>query len=187
MQADCGSIVVNPSFEDWVYENEKYPHALQTPMKRQITYRVEEEIGPKETKDDPWKQNDYQSTVREKYRGEGSRSAVMIFTFIMYLVAIAALVLILLMWFGKMGERCGCSTGDGKYVDKARLCEGEQIQRLVMLRPVGTDQLLFVQVFMYACPDRSRSLFEFSSCLCLSCMHSSSWSISPWTVEYRIS
>ena len=142
MQADCGSIVVNPSFEDWVYENEKYPHALQTPMKRQITYRVEEEIGPKETKDDPWKQNDYQSTVREKYRGEGSRSAVMIFTFIMYLVAIAALVLILLMWFGKMGERCGCSTGDGKYVDKARLCEGEQIQRPVMLRPVGTDAAL---------------------------------------------
>ena len=151
MQADCGSIVVNPSFEDWVYENEKYPHALQTPMKRQITYRVEEEIGPKETKDDPWKQNDYQSTVREKYRGEGSRSAVMIFTFIMYLVAIAALVLILLMWFGKMGERCGCSTGDGKYVDKARLCEGEQIQRPVMLRPVGTDAALIcsgVHVYM---------------------------------------
>lgn len=112
MQADCGSIVVNPSFEDWVYENEKYPHALQSPMKRQITYRVEEEIGPRETKDDPWKPNDYQSTVRAKSRGEGSRSAMMIFAFIMCLLAIAALVLILLMWFGKMGERCGCSTGD---------------------------------------------------------------------------
>ena len=96
-------------------------------MKRQITNRVEEEIGPKEIKDDPWKQNDYQCTVRATSREEGSRSAVMIFTIIMCSVAIATLVLILLMWFGKMGEGCGCSTSDGKYVDKARLCESEQI------------------------------------------------------------
>ena len=172
MQADCGSIVVNSSFEDWVYENEKYPHALQTPMKRQITYRVEEEIGLKETEDDPWKQNDYQSTVREKYRGEGSRSAVMIFTFIMYLVAIAALVLILLMWFGKMGERCGCSTGDGKYVDKARLCESEQIQSLVVLRPAGTDAALIRSGVHVCIPRRFTPVsllvefvtFEFATC-----------------------
>ena len=115
-------------------------------IKRQITYRVEEEIGPKKTEDDPWKQNDYQGTVRAKSRGEGSRSAVMIFTFIMCLVAIAALVLILLMWFGKMGERCGCSTSDGKYVDKARLCES-----------MYPDAALLVLVFMYVCLDRSRS------------------------------
>ena len=173
MQADCGSIVVNPSFEDWVYENEKYPHALQTPMKRQITYRVEEEIGPKETKDDPWKQNDYQSTVREKYRGEGSRSAVMIFTFIMYLVAIAALVLILLMWFGKMGERCGVQRAMVSMWIKLNFVRVNKFKASSCCVLQVPMQLLFVLVFMYASPDWSRSLFEFSSRLCLSCMHSS--------------
>ena len=46
MQANGGPFVVNPSFQEWVYLDEQFPHALQTPVKRQITYRVEREIGP---------------------------------------------------------------------------------------------------------------------------------------------
>ena len=44
MQAPGGRIVANPAFQDWVYEGEK-PDFSVTPMKRQITYHVEEEIG----------------------------------------------------------------------------------------------------------------------------------------------
>ena len=42
MQANGGRIVVNPSFQEWVYLDEKSPRAFQTPMKRQVTYCVEE-------------------------------------------------------------------------------------------------------------------------------------------------
>ena len=46
MQANEGRIVVNPSFQECVYLGEK-SRALQTPMRRQVTYPVEEETGPK--------------------------------------------------------------------------------------------------------------------------------------------
>ena len=102
MQANRGRIVVNPSFQEWVYLDEKSPHAFQTPMKRQVTYCVEEELGRKEfeIKDDPWKQRDNQSKV-------GS------------LMSIAALALVLLMLFGKVGAGCGCqSSSEGQNMDK---------------------------------------------------------------------
>ena len=128
MQADGRQIIVNPTFQDWVFENEKSPRPLQTSMKRQITYRVGEEIGPKATRNDPWKQSDYQSKVDyggATSNGGCSRPGMVIFTIVLCLVSIAALVLILLMCFGKMGEGCGCSTSGGKYENKYRIHEGE--------------------------------------------------------------
>ena len=118
MQAPGGRIVVNPAFQDWVYEDDKSPYSLPTPMKRQITYRVEEEIGPTETKDDPWKHHDYQSKVdygRTTPTGGSSRLVLTLMS-IVCLVSIAAFVLILLMLFGKIGEGCGCSANEGQYI-----------------------------------------------------------------------
>ena len=119
MQAPGGRIVVNPAFQDWVYEDDKSPYSRPTPMKRQITYRVEEEIGPTETKDDPWKHHDYQSKVdygRETQSTGRSSRLVLTLMSIVCLVSIAAFVLILLMLFGKIGEGCGCSAKEGQYI-----------------------------------------------------------------------
>ena len=119
MQAPGGRIVVNPAFQDWVYEDDKSPYSLPTPMKRQITYRVQEEIGPTETKDDPWKHHDYQNKV-EYGRGTqstgGSSRLVLTLMSIVCSVSIAAFVLILLMLFGKIGEGCDCSANEGQYI-----------------------------------------------------------------------
>ena len=116
MQANEGRIVVNPSFQECVYLGEKSPHALQTPMRRQVTYRVEEETGPKEIKDDPWKQHNNQSkvdSVGATSNGGCCRAAVLISIIIGSLVSIAALALVLLMLFGKVGEGCGCQSTSG--------------------------------------------------------------------------
>ena len=115
MQANGGRIVVNPSFQDWVYLDEKSPHTFQTPMKRQVTYRVEEEIGRKEfeIKDYPWKQRDNQSKVdfvEAKSNGRYCRAAILMSIIIGSLMSIAALALVLLMLFGKVGAGCGCQS-----------------------------------------------------------------------------
>ena len=51
MHATGGRIVVNPTFEDWVYEDDE-KQSMSTPMKRQITYHVQEEIGHTKPYDD---------------------------------------------------------------------------------------------------------------------------------------
>ena len=115
MQANRGRIVVNPSFQEWVYLDEKSPHGLQTPMKRQVTYCVEEEIGRKEfeIKDDPWKQRVNQSKVdfvEAKSNGRCCRAAILMSIIIGSLMSIAALALVLLMLFGKVGAGCRCQS-----------------------------------------------------------------------------
>ena len=114
MQAPGGRIVINPAFKDWVYEDEK-PDFSVTPMKRQITYHVEEEIGTTGTKHDPWKQNEPRKQVHfeETKSVQGSNRAVLTLLSLVCLISIAALVLTILMVFGKIGDGCGCSANEG--------------------------------------------------------------------------
>lgn len=114
MQAPGGRIVVNPAFKDWVYEGEK-PDFSVTQMKRQITYHLEEEIGTTGTKDDPWKQNESCGQVHFETAKpvQGSNRALLTLLSLLCLISISALVLTLLMLFGKIGDVCGCSTNEG--------------------------------------------------------------------------
>ena len=114
MQAPGGRIVVNPAFQDWVYEGEK-PDFSVTPMKRQITYHVEEEIGTTRAKHDPWKQNESRRQVHsEKPKpAQGSNRALLMLLSFVCLISISALVLTILMLFGKIGDVCGCSADEG--------------------------------------------------------------------------
>ena len=111
MHATGGRIVVNPTFEDWVYEDDE-KQSMSTPMKRQITYHGQEEIGHTKPYDDPWKQQgqssyDYGKVVTT----HGSNRALSTVTVVALLlvVSIAALVLNLLMFFGKIHYKCGCN------------------------------------------------------------------------------
>ncbi|KAL9953606.1 hypothetical protein ACROYT_G041049 [Oculina patagonica] len=111
MQAPGGRIVVNPTFQNWEYEDDK--PTFMTPMKRQITYRVEEEIDPTGTKEDPWKQNDSRGGVDygAANPAQGSNRTVLTLLSFVCLMSIAALALTILMLFGKIG--CGrCSTNE---------------------------------------------------------------------------
>ena len=114
MQAPGGRIVINRTFEDWLYEDEK-PDFSVTPMTRQITYYVEEEIGPTGTKNDPWKQNESHRQVNFETAkpARGSNRAVLTLMTLVCLISIAALVLTILMVFGKIGDGCGCSENKG--------------------------------------------------------------------------
>ena len=114
MQAPGGRIVVNPAFKDWVYEGEKLDFSV-TPMKRQITYHVEEEIGTTGTKHDPWKQNESRRQVHFETAkpAQGSNRVLLTVLSLVCLISIAALVLTILMLFGKIGDVCGCSTIGG--------------------------------------------------------------------------
>lgn len=109
MHSTGGRIVVNPTFEDWVYEDEE-KQSIPTPLKRQITYHVEEEIGHTKPYDDPWKQQgqpsyDYGKVVTTTR----SNRALSTLVALLLVVSIAALVLNLLMFFGKINYKCGCS------------------------------------------------------------------------------
>lgn len=106
--------MVNPTFKDWVYEHEK-PDFSVTPIKRQITYHVEEEIGTTGTKNDPWKQNESHRQVHFQTAkpSQGSNRAVLTLLTLVCFISIAALVLTILMVFGKIGDGCGCSENKG--------------------------------------------------------------------------
>jgi len=114
MQAAGGRIVINPAFKDWVYEGEK-PDFSVTPVKRQITYHVEEEIGTTGTKHDPWKQNESHRQVHFETAkpAQGSNRALLTLLSLVCLISIAALVLTILMVFGKIDGGCGCSANEG--------------------------------------------------------------------------
>ena len=115
MQAPGGRIVVNPAFKDWVYEGEK-PDFSVTLLKGQITYHVEEEIGTTGTKDDPWKQNVSRKQVHFEPKAKparGSNRALLVLLSLVCLISISALVLTILMLFGKIGDVCGCSADEG--------------------------------------------------------------------------
>lgn len=110
MQAAGGRIVVNPAFQDWVYEDEK--PTVVTPVKRQITYHVEEEIGNRSSSEDPWEQHgqsqrsyDYGKTVST----HGSSRGLLALVALLCLLSFAAIILNLLMFFGKIDYNCGCS------------------------------------------------------------------------------
>lgn len=104
MQANNGQIVLNPTFQDWVYEDEK-PKVV-TPVKRQITYHVEEEIGQRKTSNDPWKQQQLQGKTVSSH---GSSRSFLALVSLLCLLSIAAIVLNLLMFFGKIEYKCGCT------------------------------------------------------------------------------
>lgn len=112
MQADGGRIVVNPTFQNWEYEDSK--PTFMTPVKREITYRVEEEIGLAEFKSDPWKQNDSREGIDNKAPSpaQGSNRAALTLLSVVCLMSIAALALTILILFGKIG--CECSTKEGR-------------------------------------------------------------------------
>ena len=106
--------MVNPTFEDWVYEGEK-PDSSVTPIKRQITYHVEEEIGTIGTKHDPWKQKESHRQVHFETAKpiQGSNRALLTLLSLVCLMSVAALALTILMAFGKIDGGCGCSTNGG--------------------------------------------------------------------------
>lgn len=122
MQAPGGRIVVNPESKDWVYEGEK-PDFSVTPMKRQIPYHVEEEIGTNRTKHDPWKQSESRRQVHFETAKptQGSNRALLTVLSLVCLISIAALVLTVLTLFGKIGEVCGCSENEGWYIRLAEI------------------------------------------------------------------
>ena len=115
MQAPGGRIVVNPTFQDWEYEDKK-PNFM-TPVKRQITYHVEEEIGPSGTKDDPWKQNNSYGDIDYRTASPPLASHRTVLTLLSFvcLMSIAALALTIMMLFGIIGNGCGCAA-NGQYV-----------------------------------------------------------------------
>ena len=109
-----GRIVVNPAFKDWVYEGEK-PDCSVTPMKRQITCHVEEGIGTTGTKHDLWRQNESHRQVHFETAEptRGSYRALLTLLSLVCLISIAALVLTILMVFGKIDGGCGCYANEG--------------------------------------------------------------------------
>ena len=109
MQGASGRIVVNPTFQDCVYEDEK-PTMLK-PMKRQMTYHVQKEIGHDKSADDPWKQPESQGShdYGKIAATHGSNRALWSLVAFFCLVSIAALLLTLFMFFGKIGYKCGCT------------------------------------------------------------------------------
>ena len=111
MQASGGTIVVNPSFQDWCYEDEKYGGQL-APVRRQITYHVEEEIGHR-----PYDLWTHDTRDSRRARAEFSRSNNCIELILMTgvcLISMAALALTILLLIGKIGDKCGCPKNEGK-------------------------------------------------------------------------
>ena len=104
MQANGGRIVLNSTFQDWVYEDEK--RKVVTPVKRQITYHVEEEIGQRKTSNDLWKQQQLRGKTVSSH---GSGRSFLALVSLLCLLSIAAIVLNLLMFFGKIEYKCGCT------------------------------------------------------------------------------
>lgn len=109
MQTPGGIIVVNPAFQDWIYEDDK-PNAV-TPVKGQIPYRMQEEIGAKTTRDDPWQQSESRGSYDygKAVTNHGSSRALLALVSLLCLLSIASVLLTLLMFFGKIGYKCGCT------------------------------------------------------------------------------
>lgn len=101
MKSASRNIVVNPTFQEWMYEDEKY--VTDAPVKRQITYREEIGMNPSE---DPWKQRHDGGTKSVKH---GSSRGLLVLVCILCVLSIAAIVLNLLMFFGKLSCKCSCS------------------------------------------------------------------------------
>ncbi|XP_068730017.1 collectin-12-like isoform X5 [Montipora capricornis] len=101
-------IIMNPSFEDCIYEEMKPNVAF--PVKRQIIFR--EEIGQGYAKDeDSWKQQNEHGSYSSsgKVQRNGSYRALLALVFLLCLLSIAAIVLNLLMFLGKISYKCRCS------------------------------------------------------------------------------
>ncbi|CAH3166406.1 unnamed protein product, partial [Porites evermanni] len=127
MHATGGRIVVNPTFEDWVYEDDE-KQSMSTPMKRQITYHVEEEIGHTKPYDDPWKQQGQSSYDYDKVvTTHGSNRALSTLVALLLVVSIAALMLNLLMFFGKIHYKCGCNEDQIATVTAQRVTSDNEI------------------------------------------------------------
>ena len=108
-------MVVNPTFDDWIYENDIPPLPFKT--SRQLTYRVED-TDPTGTKNGQQIQHDYQGSadyVKIKPTGRSNRSVLMLMS-IVCLMSFVIFVLILLMSVGKIMKGCDCSLNEGKDV-----------------------------------------------------------------------
>lgn len=106
MRESTGKVVLNKGYEGDEPVAEKPVHL------REIRNNSQENIGHTGSADDPW--NPVYETLEEKsdptQRSNGRYLALVI---IVCLISLAAFLLTLLMLFGKMGEKCECSTNEG--------------------------------------------------------------------------
>ena len=112
MDVQGGQMVVNPIFDNWIYENDIHPLPLKT--SGQITYCVEN-TDPTGTEDDRQLQHGYQGSAdcgKMKPTGRSNRSLLMI-TSILCVLSFVIIVLILLISVGKIMKNCSCSLSEG--------------------------------------------------------------------------
>lgn len=103
-------LVVNPAFQNWCQDDgKKNKGAL-------VASRVYENFGENRNLDN-WSSSDEQANANSanlKSTEMFSTNRVVLFLLIVVcLVSISALVLTVMMLFGKMGDRCGCSNRQG--------------------------------------------------------------------------
>ena len=108
-EAPGSILVVNPVFQNWCQEDAKgNQRAL-------VASRVENLGGVRHLNN--WSLSDEQpntSSASVKSAGMFSTNRVVVFLLIVVcLVSISALVLTVMMLFGKIGDRCGCSNTQG--------------------------------------------------------------------------
>ena len=112
MDVQCGQMVVNPTFDDWIYENDIPPLPLK--ISGQMMYCVEN-THPTETEDDRQVQYDYQGSAdcgKVKPTGRSNRSVLILMSIVCFMFFVI-IVLILLMSVGKIMKNCGCSSSEG--------------------------------------------------------------------------
>ena len=113
MQAPGGRIVVNPTFQHWTYES-KEPSVI-TSKKSQMDSHLQEEFGQGNNVDARYGSNSMSSKVSNDYgraiASHSSSRALLVVVGILGFLSIAAIVLSLLMFFGKIEYKCGCIGG----------------------------------------------------------------------------
>lgn len=104
------SLVVNPVFQNWCQDDGKKAD-------KGALVGVYENFGAKRDNLDNWNLPDEQenaSSVNLKSRDVLSTNRVVLLLMVLVcLVSIAALVLTVMMLFGKIGDQCGCSNTQG--------------------------------------------------------------------------
>ena len=117
MQAPTGQIVVNPTFNDWEYEDGKPIRATSmNPITGLVTYHVAERMGAAGTMNDPRKPSDLDAGIDQTKarRDRGQNRALLTLLSFVCLMSISALALSILILFGKIGHGYECSTNGGQ-------------------------------------------------------------------------
>ena len=94
MQGPGGRIVVNPAFEEWVYEDEK--PTMVIPVKRQTTHYVEEGIAQSNSANDGRKKQQLQGSYNygKVVSTHGSSRVLLLLVAFLCVMSIAAIVLL---------------------------------------------------------------------------------------------